>query len=251
MAKPKIDTVFCYMIFRYTCITILLTAFFYCASAQQRIVRGRIFRDQTDEVLMGVDIDNISQQLHRQSDLGGNFKISAKVGDILVFSNIGYLSDTVRVLSYIIDSGYNVMLRPETRSLPMVSVQGDLNKYQLDSLKRREDYRYIYDRTAPKIAGGTTPSNGVGIGLSPVTYFSKKEKEVRHLRKRLGQNEQNYYVDYKFSRSYVAKLTRLQGDSLQLFMKRYTPSYSFCRKTSSDGMMLYINESLKSFLKRN
>lgn len=250
MAKPKIDTVFCNTFFRYTCITILLTTFFYCATAQQRIVRGRVSRDQTDEVLMGVDIDNISQQLHRQSDLGGNFKILAKVGDILVFSNIGYMPDTLRVLSYIIDSGYNVMLRPETRSLPMVSVQGDLNKYQLDSLKRREDYKYIYERPVRKINGGTTPSNGVGIGISPVTYFSKKEKEVRHLKKRLAQNEENYYIDYRFSRSYVAKLTLLQGDSLQLFMKRYTPSYSYCRKTSSDGMLLYINESLKNFLKR-
>jgi len=245
------DTVVCYILFRNTFITLLFSTFFYCATAQQRIVRGKVFRDQTDEVLMAVDINNITQQLHRQSDLGGNFKILAKVGDILVFSNIGYLPDTLRVLSYIIDSGYNVMLRPETRSLPMVNVQGDLSKYQIDSLKRRDDYKYIYNRTAPKIAGGTTPSNGVGISLSPVTYFSKKEKEVRHLKKRLGQNEENYYVDYRFSRSYVAKLTRLQGDSLQLFMKRYTPSYSYCRKTSSDGMLLYINESLKVFLKRN
>ena len=250
MVKFKIDTIYCNIFFRYTFITILFTTFFYCVSAQQRIVRGKVFRDQTDEVLMGVDVDNISQQLHKQSDLGGNFKILAKVGDILVFSNIGYMPDTVKVVSYVIDSGYNVMLRPETRSLPMVSVQGDFNKYQLDSLKRREDYKYIYERGKPKIVGGSTPTNGAGINISPVTFFSKKEKEVRHLKKRLGQNEENYYVDYKFSKSYVAKLTRLQGDSLQLFMKRYTPSYSYCRKTSSDGMLLYINESLKSFLKR-
>lgn len=249
MANPKIDTNACYKLFRNTCITVFLSMFFYCATAQQRSVRGKIFRDQTDEVLMSVDIDNISQKIHRQSDLGGNFKILANVGDTLVFSNVGFKSDTLKVLSYVIDSGYNVMLRPVTTSLPMVNVQGDLSKYQLDSLKRRDDYKYIYERGKPKFAGGSTPTNGVGINVSPVTFFSKKEKEVRHLKKRLAQNEENYYVDYRFSRSYVSKLTRLQGDSLQLFMQRYTPSYNYCRKTSAENMVLYINESLKSFLK--
>ncbi len=236
------------MVFRYACFCVLFTTCFYCASAQ-RSVSGKVFRDQSDEVLMGVDIFNLTQMLHKQSDMGGNYKIPATIGDVLVFSGVGYMPDTVRVGSFILDSGYNAMLRPETRSLPMVNVQGDLNKYQIDSLKRREAYNQIYQRAPHKVIGGATPTEGFGVDLSPINYFSKKEKQVRQLKKRLRDNEETFYVDFRFSRAYVAKLTRLQGDSLQMFMQRYTPSYRFCRQTSAEGMVLYINESLVSFKK--
>jgi hypothetical protein len=155
-----------------------------------------------------------------------------------------------------IDSGYDVRLLESTKELPTISVSGDWNKYQLDSIKRREDYRYVYEKNTTKLIGRNngytnTPTNGVGLSLSPVTYFSKQEKQLKALKKRLQKNEETYYVDYRFSRSYVAKLTRLEGDSLDLFMKRYEPSYSYCRKTSPDDMMLYINECLKKFQKHS
>lgn len=236
------------MVFRYACFCALFTACFFCASAQ-RYVTGKIFRDQSDEVLMGVDIINLTQTLHKQSDMGGNYKISATIGDVLVFSSVGYKPDTVRVVAFILDSGYNVLLRQETKSLPMVNVQGDLNKYQQDSLNRRDEYNHIYQRAPHKAVGGATPTEGAGIVVSPINYFSKKEKQVRQLKKRLRDNEETFYVDFRFSRTYVSKLTRLQGDSLSMFMQRYTPSYKFCRQTSPEAMVLYINECLMSFKK--
>jgi hypothetical protein len=258
MKKPVLpgETVLCFMIFRYTCFTVLFILLFYCADAQHQFLQGKIFHAQTDEVLLEVDVHNLSTDLHRQSDLGGNFKITAKPGDRILFSLVGYLPDTIRVTSYMIDSGYDVRLLESTKELPTISVSGDWNKYQLDSIKRREDYRYVYEKNTTKLIGRNngytnTPTNGVGLSLSPVTYFSKQEKQLKALKKRLQKNEETYYVDYRFSRSYVAKLTRLEGDSLDLFMKRYEPSYSYCRKTSPDDMMLYINECLKKFQKHS
>jgi len=45
------------------------------------------------------------------------------------------------------------------------------------------------------------------------------------------------------------KLTGLHDDSLRLFMYRYRPSYSFCRKTGREDMLIYINDKLKEFRK--
>jgi hypothetical protein len=43
--------------------------------------------------------------------------------------------------------------------------------------------------------------------------------------------------------------TRLTGDSLQLFLRRYRPSYKFCRKANSEDILLYINDKLVLFRK--
>ena len=48
----------------------------------------------------------------------------------------------------------------------------------------------------------------------------------------------------------MARVTGLKGDSLQRFMYRYRPSYAFCRKATNEDILLYINASLKKFLKK-
>jgi len=41
----------------------------------------------------------------------------------------------------------------------------------------------------------------------------------------------------------------LRGDSLTRFMILYRPSYSFCRKSSKEQMLIYVSEKLKEFKK--
>ena len=69
----------------------------------------------------------------------------------------------------------------------------------------------------------------------------------RRLKKRLREEERDYYIDFKFPRARVALLTGLRGDSLQVFMIRYRPSYEFCRRVSTMDMLLYINDKLVLF----
>jgi hypothetical protein len=44
-------------------------------------------------------------------------------------------------------------------------------------------------------------------------------------------------------------VTGLKGDSLQLFMVTYRPTYKFCRSATNEDILLYINEKLKLFQK--
>jgi hypothetical protein len=47
----------------------------------------------------------------------------------------------------------------------------------------------------------------------------------------------------------VKRITRLEGDSLRLFMYSKRPTYDFCRKSSPEEMLIYISDSLKEFRK--
>jgi len=118
--------------------------------------------------------------------------------------------------------------------------------YQTDSLKRREDYAEFYDRPKRELVSKTGPSNGVGIAFSPISFFSGKSKEKKTADELKYQDEQDY-INYAFSRKYVERMTNLHGDSLELFMFRYRPTYQFCRSATAEDMLHYVNDKLREF----
>jgi hypothetical protein len=194
-----------------------------------------------------VTVHNSTQHQYDQSDMGGNFKIVGAVGDTIVFSFSEYRPDTVLVMEDMLIDRYDVFLSPKVTQLATVTI-ADVNTYALDSMQRRRDYESFYeDHSSTSLLAHQTPTDGVGLTFSPISFLSRKEKRKRALGKRLERDEKQFYINYKFPRNYVAKLTSLTGDSLQLFMVRYRPSYAFCRNASSEDMLIYINDHFKEF----
>ena len=231
-----------------TCGSIFLLGFSPSGIAQQYLA-GRIHKKDSPEVLLGVTVENLPLHKFDQSDMGGNYRIPASPGDRVVFSITGYRPDTVIVSESMLSDRYEVFLVPNVVQLSTVKV-GDLNSYQVDSLQRIQDYASFYeDHSSTSLLGHTTPTDGVGITFSPIGFFSKGEKQKRALKKRLLRDEEQFYINYRFSRPFVAKLTRFGGDTLQLFMERYRPTYKFCRKASEQDMLLYVNDHLTEFRK--
>lgn len=214
----------------------------------QQVLSGRVHKKASTEVLMSVSVHNLTQRKYNQSDMGGNFRIGATKGDTVLFTSAGYLPDTTIVNTWMFEekNGYEVFLTPNMVELPSVRV-GEQSNYQLDSIKRKEEYAWLDQVHRVKLAGGKTFSDGVGISFSPLSYFYRPEAQRRKLRRRLKEEEIDYYIDSRFPRPYVARVTGLQGDSLQIFMYRYRPTYKFCRKASNEDMLFYINDCLKKY----
>lgn len=217
------------------------------SSTAQQTLTGKIRRRSSNEIVPSVSVINISQKRTNVSDMGGNYKIPAKIGDTITFSSAGYLPDTAIVGKWMFDEkeGYMVALQPHVVALPSVEVD-EASNYRLDSLKRREEYAWVYPTHRRRLVGSETPV-GFGIVISPLDYFGKRETQKRRLRKRLKQEEIDYYIDFRFPAPYVSRVTGLQGDSLRIFMYRYRPTYKFCREASNQDILLYINESLKKY----
>jgi hypothetical protein len=227
----------------------LLLALVWYAGHSQQILGGKIVRKGSTEVLSGVSIINVNQKKINVSDLGGNYKIPALAGDTLLFSSAGYLPDTVIASPYMFLENFLVPLIPRIMALPPVRVD-EASNYQIDSIKRREDYAFLWKKRHPiTLMNEKRSQDGPGFSFSPIGYFSSTEFRKRRLKKRLRQEEEDYYVDYKFPRARIAQLTQLKGDSLQIFMVVYRPSYKFCRAANSEDILYYINERLKAFRK--
>ena len=218
----------------------------------QSSLAGKVRQKENRKILASVTVTNKNQQKVNISDIGGNYRIAANPGDTITFTYAGLRPETIIVDSQMLaeKDGYPVYLEPRSVVLPTVRVDEQTN-YQLDSIKRREDYKWLYPVHPRKLIGNETPADGVGIVIAPNDYFSAKETQKRRLRRRLAEEEKEYYVDSRLPAVYVAKITGLKGDSLQVFLVRYRPSYDFCRKASNEDILLYINDKVRIYRKQH
>ncbi len=212
--------------------------------AAQTFLKGKIYEAGTDSLINDVTIFNSTSKLAVHSSPDGSYAIAAAEGNRIIFSAAGFMPDTLMVSYDMLRTQHDITLFIKAINLKPVTVIGS---YSADSLARRNFYRDIYKKQ-PGITGFNTPQYA-GIVLSPLSYFSAKSKKKRQLKNRLIKNEQEAYIDYSFPAEWIERLTGLHGDSLRLFMYSYRPSYSFCRKTSREDMVVYISDKVKEFRK--
>ena len=216
-------------------------------SAQSQIA-GKI--KGNSEILVSATIQNISQQTINISDLGGNYRIAADAGDTLIFSYQGYITDTIIVDSFMFSERLPVELKMKISYLRSVDVD-EMAKYRQDSLSRREDYDYIFNKKGAKpLWDKNLSGDGHAANLSPLGHWSSDEKQKKRLKERLERDDKEEYIYYKFSRR-VPKLTGLTGDSLISFIIKYKPTYEYCQRATSLDMLTYINDKLILFKKKN
>lgn len=224
---------------------LLLNIFSLCADAQPAILHGKIYDRITDSVLAGITVFNRANKSFSVSAKDGSYSIAAGEGDKIMFTASGFKTDSVIVTFGHLLTQYDVSLSVRYVSLGGITLN---SSYRADSLERRNIYRYYFD-SLKNITGGNRPTDGVGISISPLSYFSSKAKQQRELKKRLLKEERESYIDRAFPAEWVERLTNLHGDSLRLFMYRFRPSYNFCRKTERADMIVYISDKLKEFRK--
>lgn len=91
------------------------------ALAQERTITGKVTDGSTGEMLAGATIVLQGTTTGVTTDLDGNFSITAKDGDVLVVSFIGYLSENITISG---QSTVDVSLILDMQSLEEVVVIG-------------------------------------------------------------------------------------------------------------------------------
>ena len=232
----------------FTC-PILLCLLFAIPGSAQRYLTGKVFKKNSAEVLQSVSIHNITEQRYDLSEEDGSYRIQAVPGDHIAFSSVGYKADTITVTASLLTADCPISLDVRAQTLQAVRV-GEFSNYQLDSMDRRKEYEWVYDHdNSPKVARDRQGSDGVGVTFNVFRNSSSAAKQRISLKKRLEKEEEDYYVDSRYNKDYVTKITHLKGDSLKEFMQRYRPSYEYCRKAANVDILIYINDSYKQYMK--
>jgi hypothetical protein len=75
----------------------------------------------------------------------------------------------------------------------------------------------------------------------------KRNRNLLFLQKRLISQEQEKYVQYRFTKRFVIKLTRLEGEELDRFMDFCKPSYEVLGLLNDLELGYYIQKKFEEF----
>lgn len=119
--------------------------------------------------------------------------------------------------------------------------------YKLDSIRNRQEYAKVFNYQKPGLKL-VTPQYGAGVGfdlneLINVFRF-RRNKSMLSFQQRLLLEEQEKFIDYRFNKALVRRLTLLEGAELDRFMQVYRPSYLFTKYSGDYEFRYYIKQSL-------
>ena len=174
------------------------------------------------------------------TDSMGRYTIYAKETDSISFSflNKPTVKFPVKGIQNVFQ--FDISLHVPVSELPIVKVMP--RNYRMDSMQNRKDYAKIFDYKKPGIDVSTNPDGGVGLDLTEFINMFRFRYNRRMLgfQRRLVQEEEDKFIDHRFSRSVVRKITGLTGDSLMQFMNLYRPSYEFTQVSNEYEFLEYI-----------
>jgi len=195
------------------------------AQAQQNIIKGQVIESGTNAKMSNVFIKNTNNSQAALSDDNGNFEIRGIMGNTLIISSPGYVSDTL----YVADMKFKYITMARLGiTLGQVNVRGE-------RFDPRAEYPSVYQKSKVYV-------------LSPTTWFGKEAKDARRLKKYFAQEVKERRIDSAFTRTYVSSIVPLKGQDLDAFMNLYRPTYEFVTSNNAESMAVYINDSYKKYM---
>ncbi|GGB10239.1 carboxypeptidase-like regulatory domain-containing protein [Puia dinghuensis] len=216
----------------------------FCSKArgQEVTIHGTVFNMYRTKPLDGVSVMSTMGR-GTATDSNGNYAITVSIKDSLYFSYLGRETAKFPISNINSLNGFDIALHVDPVTLKEVKVMP--RNYHYDSLQNRQDYAKIFNYKKPGFKLNSTTGQdggGVGVDLNQLIEMFDRAKTRRTLafQRRLEDEEREKYVDYRFNRSTVLKITHLEGDELDSFMARYRPSYDFCHRATDYDLLDYI-----------
>lgn len=214
----------------------------------QRLIRGHVYGAKTStSPVDSIQLRTYSGQVaYSQKD--GSYQISGEpTGDTLFVSYkgrdimhypISLISTPEKFDIYL----QNPAFYDNSYSNQLEDVQVTTRNYSTDSLYNRRMYADVYNYEKPKF-NPFSPITSV-INVFSQGYLNRQKR----YREFAISNEKEGYVDSRFTRSYVAKVTGIQDDDeLRAFMKKYRPSYEQMKSMVELSLGQYILDCYAKF----
>ncbi len=181
----------------------------------------------------------------------GHYIIDVGEKDSVWFSYLGKPTIKFAVLKMPDVTQFDIALQINITVLKEVRVRP--RNYKEDSAQNRRDYARVFDFQKPNLGTMTSigPS-GAGIDINELirAFQFRKNKSTERFRERLEQQERDKYIDHRFNKALVRKLTNLDGEDLDKFMNIHRPSYEFILYSNDYDFQYYIKEAYLMYRKK-
>jgi hypothetical protein len=225
---------------------LLALAFISKVAVAQVQIQGTVYDRTQRNQLAGVSVMGTSGA-GTATDSFGHYSIRLPFSDSIYFSYQG--KPTVKFA--VKDIGYtwefDMSLQIKTNMLPTVIVRP--KSYLRDSLENRQEYAKVFNFHKDNPLGVNVGPNGVGMDPNSIIemFAFRKNRRMLQFQHRLEEQEQDKYIDHRFTKNIVRKLTGLQAPAIDTFMRIYRPSYEFASVRNDLELYQYIWEVGKYF----
>jgi hypothetical protein len=179
----------------------------------------------------------------------GYYEIQVTEKDSIWFSYLNKPTIKFPVLKISNPFAFDISLQVNIPVLKEVKIKP--RSYKLDSLQNRQDYAKVFDYQKPGLKT-VTPQYGAAAGFDLdeiINMFRfKRNRSMLAFQRRLLTEEKDKFVDHRFNKALVRRLTSLTGNELDSFMLVYRPPYEFTLLTSDYEFQEYIREAYRRFI---
>jgi len=183
------------------------------------------------------------------SDSVGRYSIIVRDNDSIWFSYLNRPTPKYPVKNILNPENFEISLHISSTELKEVKIMP--RNYRLDSIANREDYSKAFNFQKPGIGSSLNlaPGGGVGLDISELIHMFqfRRNKRMLAFQNRLLQEEEDRYIDHRFSRALVIKLTQLRGEALNNFMRIYRPSVEFVENSTDYEFQDYIKKCFSHY----
>jgi hypothetical protein len=235
---------------RYIILILLVFASFAGFSQLQIQVKGKVF-DMTQQVpLVGVSVMR-TNGTGTITDSLGRYSIYVHETDSIWFSYLGRGTPKYPVASIPNQQNFEISLHVNVTELKPVMVKP--RNYHLDSIANREEYAKAFNFRKPGIGivAPNTQNAAVGVDLDQLidVFNFRKNRRMAAFRDRLMEEEKEKFIDHRFNRALVIRLTQLRGVELDTFMTRYKPDLIFIESATDYELQSYIKKCFEKYTK--
>lgn len=206
-------------------------------------VHGTVYDRSRYFAMPGVSVMTTSGR-GTMTDSSGQYRIRVSAKDSVFFSYLGRATVKFPIKNIDPNAPMDVSLAVAVDSLPLVVVRP--KAYRYDSMSNREEYRKIFEYEPDYVGQG---SGGVGVNLD-MLFGARRNRRMLAFKERLLQEEEDKYVDYRFNRTLVRRITGLDRVSLDLFMRMYRPSYEFIKSCENEYAFYKYIKDCSTYFKR-
>ena len=228
---------------------ILLLAIASSLQAQSFLIKGVVYDSSRNYPLEAVSVLSTAGA-GTVTNAEGYYEIRVTDRDSIWFSYLNKPTVKFPVVKITNPFQFDISLQVSIPVLKEVKIFP--RNYKLDSIRNRQEYAKVfnYQRPGLKIV---TPQYGAGVGLDLdelINVFRfRRNKSMLGFQQRLLLEEQEKFVDYRFNKALVRRLTLLESPELERFMQTFRPSYLFTKMAGDYEFRLYIKQSLYRFKK--
>lgn len=224
---------------------LLFTFFIFCSTMlyAQMTISGTVLDKSKINRVDNVQVLSTGG-MFTSTDSMGRYTIQVKPGDSITFIYKNKATQPFAVNTIANQNQFDISLHLniESKYSVLKEVIVYSKTFKEDSLENRQTYADVFDYQKPGISTSIVPGGGVGADVNELIniFRFKRNKHLKAFQQRLELQEQDKYIDYRFNKINVSRITGLSGQSLDSFLVWYRPSYEFTQLSSEISFNQYI-----------